>query len=72
MKTYVICKSDGEIVSVRRGEGMLNNIEVEMNAGPHGFSLDLSGQAPFEEMDILDIHNGYKADPQTKKLIPLG
>jgi hypothetical protein len=67
--TYVFCKSNGEILSVGRSEDLPNERELEINIPEGGFFLDITGQSPFDDMDILDIHNGYQADAKKKKLI---
>ncbi|MCL1872569.1 MAG: hypothetical protein FWF85_00445 [Clostridiales bacterium] len=70
MVTYVICNSAGEIITVCRCEELPNEIEREFNIPEGGFIIDLTGQKPFETLEVLEIHNGYQADAKKKKLIP--
>ena len=72
MVTYAICSSDGSIYSVGRGEDLPNEMEREMNIPAGGFLIDLTGQEDFDNMNILEIHNNYKADAEKKKLVKLG
>jgi hypothetical protein len=44
-------------------------MELALNTPEGGFFLDITGQAAFDEMDILEIHNGYQADAKRKKLV---
>lgn len=69
MITCVICGSDGSIISVRRGGELPDEFELQMNTPEGGFFINLTGQEPFDTMDLLDIHNGYKVNPKTKKLV---
>ena len=71
MITFVICNPDGTIVIVGRREELPSELELEMNTPEGGFMIDLTGQEPFDTMDILDIHNGYKSDAKKKKLIKI-
>jgi len=67
--TYAFFKADGEVFLVGRGEELPNEIDIEMNTPEGGFFLNITGQKPFDDMDILDIHNGYQLDVKKKKLI---
>ena len=69
MITYIICGTDGAIVSINRGDEAPSVKELEMNTPEGGFSLDITGQGDFDAMDILDILNNYKGNPKTKKLV---
>jgi hypothetical protein len=69
MLTYVICSADGNILSVSRSEELPNETEREMNIPADGFLIDITGQEDFDVMDILDIHNNYKADVEKKNLV---
>ena len=69
MSTYVICDSDGLILSIERSEMKMDETVVQSNVPDGGFFIDLTGQKPFESMDIVDIHLGYKADVKKKKLV---
>ncbi|NLT58001.1 MAG: hypothetical protein GXX99_03465 [Clostridiales bacterium] len=71
MFTHVLCSKDGTIFSVGRGEALPSESEVDINVPEGGFLIDLTDQAPFDTLDLLDIHNGYKANPRTKKLVKL-
>jgi len=71
MITFTICNPDGTIITVGRREELPGDIEIEMNTPEGGFMIDLTGQEPFDTMDILDIHNGYKADAKKKKLVKI-
>ena len=71
MVTYAICSLNGTISSVGRREELPLDEELEMNTPEGGFMLDLTGQEPFDTLDILEIHSGYKADVKKKKLIKI-
>lgn len=71
MLTYAICYSDGTINSVYRSDVLPGEFEMKMSIPEGGFLIDLTGQEPFDTLDILDIHNGFVADPQKKMLIKL-
>jgi hypothetical protein len=69
MKTIVIFEPDGSIHSVRRGEDSPDEVELAFYIPDGGFYIDISGQELFDEMDIVDIHNGYEADSKRKMLV---
>jgi len=71
MKILVFCNPDGSIYSVRHTEKSPDETELAFYIPEGGFFIDLTGQKPFETMDILDIHNGYKADSNKKKLVKI-
>ena len=69
MITYVICRADGAIVTVMRGDEAPNEMDLEMNTPEDGFAFDATGQDDFDSMDILDIHDNYRGDAEKKILI---
>ena len=71
MATYACCGPDGTIHCVGRREELPDEINVQMNIPEGGFFLDITGQGDFDAMDILDIHNNYKADVKKKKLVKI-
>ena len=71
MFTYVIYNSDGSTHSVRRSKEQPKEFEIEAVTPEGGFFIDLTGQESFDTMDLLEIHEGYRADPETKRLIKI-
>ena len=71
MVTYVVCNQDNSIDSVRRCDELPDELLLGMIIPEGGFLIDLTGQGDFDSMDVLDIHNGYKADTKKKKLIKI-
>ena len=71
MITWVICNPDGSIYSVRQEDKIPEGDELALVLPEGCFYIDITGQEPFDSMDILDIHNGYKADAKKKKLIKI-
>ena len=71
MITWVICNPDGSIYSIRKEETMPEGEELEFIVPEGCFYIDITGQETFANMDILDIHNNYKADSKKKKLIKI-
>ena len=71
MEIYVICNADGSIYSVRSGEGLPPISAMESVTPEGGFVIDLTGQESFDNMDIVEIHEGYKADKSKKKLVKI-
>jgi len=71
MLTLVFFSADGSIYSVRRCEELPDESELSLLIPEEGFYIDVTGQKPFDETDILDIHNGYKADAKKKKLVKI-
>ena len=69
MFTYAICSIDGAIVSIGRCGYLPDMKDREMNTPEGGIFLDLTGQEDFDSMEILEIHENYKADIQKKKLV---
>lgn len=69
MFTYIICEPDGSIVSVNRNENPPSERELELNTPPGGFTIDITGQGEFDDMRLLDIHDGHTVDLETKKLV---
>ncbi|MDR2712533.1 MAG: hypothetical protein LBB91_05405 [Clostridiales bacterium] len=69
MFTYVYCRSDGEILSVNCCDELPGELERDLNTPEGGFFIDLTGQKPFDTLDVGEIHNGYQADAKKQKLI---
>ena len=71
MATFAICYPDGRIQSVRRSDEAPEECGVNADLPEGGFYIDLTGQKAFDELDIMDILTGYKANAKTKKLVKL-
>jgi len=71
MSTYIVCTADGTILITERGETLPPELVIQENVPEGGFYIDLTGQEPFDTMDIMDINTNYKVDPKKKKLVKI-